>query len=78
MEQITLFSTSACHLCEQALALIEARQQQCNFALNVVDIALSEQLVDLYGLKIPVLKRDIDSAELAWPFDEHALLAFVS
>ena len=69
---LTLFGTSACHLCELAEALL----QRHGAAYRSVDISESEELFARYGLTIPVLRRD-DGAELNWPFDEASLARFL-
>lgn len=62
-----LFHTDACHLCEQAQALITA----LNIDFVLQDICDDEQLAQRYGVRIPVLLREADDAELGWPFDSH-------
>jgi hypothetical protein len=37
-------------------------------ALNIIDIAEDEALLDAYSLRIPVLQRQDTKAELNWPF----------
>ncbi len=69
---LTLFGTSACHLCELAEALLE----QASLDYEAVDISESDALFERYGVTIPVLRRE-DGAELNWPFDAAALAAFV-
>lgn len=76
-DQPILYGTSACHLCEQAEALL---QQATRGGLAVdfikVDISDSEDLMTRYGLRIPVLKRR-DGEELGWPFAAPELAAFL-
>lgn len=66
---LTLYSTSHCHLCEQAYALLVA----CRVADRtiLVDVANDDSLFDAYGVRIPVLRYQEN--ELAWPFDEEGL-----
>lgn len=70
-EHYQLFSTSACHLCEQAEALL----LQAGIAYEVVDISDSDELFERYGIRIPVL-RSADGRELGWPFDLPQLQTF--
>ena len=70
---LTLYGTSACHLCELAEDLLERSGAQ----FRTVDIADSDALFERYGLTIPVLRRE-DGAELNWPFSEDSLAAFLS
>ncbi|QFU76154.1 glutaredoxin family protein [Halioglobus maricola] len=69
---VTLFGTSACHLCELAEALLAQR----GMAFEHVDISESDELFERYGTTIPVLRRE-DGAELNWPFDQEMLAAFL-
>ena len=71
-----LYSTSACHLCETALALITPGLSSLDITLVEVDISESDELMELYGIRIPVLKFADQSQELGWPFSESDFLAF--
>lgn len=77
-ESVTLFGTSACHLCEVAQDLLRATLNPEFFDVVTVDIADSDALIERYGVRIPVLRRDADGSELNWPFDVEALIAFLS
>lgn len=77
-ESVTLFGTSACHLCEQAEELLLATLNPEFFEIRSVDIADSDDLIERYGVRIPVLRRDADDSELNWPFDVNALMGFLS
>ncbi len=70
---LTLYGTSACHLCELAAALLVRRGAD----FIEVDISESDELFERYGVTIPVLRRE-DGAELNWPFDEDALADFLA
>ena len=65
--ELILYSTSACHLCEQALVLLQPLINQDCSVLEV-DISESDSLFQRYGLLIPVLYRPATGAELRWPF----------
>ena len=67
MVRLILYSTSACHLCEQALDLLQSLAGS-SWTLEVVDISESDTLFERYGLTIPVLRREDTGAELNWPF----------
>ncbi|RLA19970.1 MAG: glutaredoxin family protein [Gammaproteobacteria bacterium] len=71
MSQLLLLGTSACHLCEQAEALVV----QLNIPFTKVDIAEQEQWQERYAIKIPVL-LDLESQEelLCWPFSSEDIL----
>lgn len=78
LPDILLYTTAGCHLCEQAEAILApvASLNQLNW--TPVDIATSEALVDSYGIRIPVIKVAGATEELGWPFDEAALLDYLS
>lgn len=68
-----LYSTGACHLCEQASALLDrVLLDTPEASYSTVDISDSDTLFDRYGWLIPVV-RFADGSELNWPFDESAL-----
>ena len=73
---VTLFGTDGCHLCEQALALVRAAQGELNLVIQEIDIANSDELLDRYGIRIPVLQHD--GRELNWPFDQTDLTRFLT
>jgi hypothetical protein len=73
-EQLSLYSTSHCHLCELAYALA---MKVPNISVSVIDIAEDELLLAKYGVHIPVLQRQDTEMQLNWPFTEadiHQLL----
>jgi len=76
MTTLTLYSTSACHLCELAKALLEAAATDAPLTYEEVDIATSDELFERYGVRIPVL-RHRDGRELGWPFGPEELAAFL-
>ena len=45
--------------------------------MEEVDIADHDELIDRYGTCIPLIKRVKDNSELAWPFDQQALMEFL-
>ena len=69
MRHLILYSTLGCHLCEQAKALSEPVLADSGIALREVDIADDDALMDVYGVRIPVLRDSASNAELGWPFD---------
>ena len=69
-----LYGTSSCHLCEEAAALL----QDLNLCWSEVDIAEDEELLQSYGLKIPVLYRADNQTELCWPFSGNDILVFIN
>lgn len=76
-EVLYLYSTSACHLCDQALQVIDSVLNPEYFEKTVIDIAESDALIEQYGTRIPVLRIPSTGDELGWPFDERMLMEFI-
>ena len=75
---LTLFSTTECHLCEAAEALLRAAQgTNRSVQWDSVDVASDDALFNRYGWLIPVL-RHRSGAELRWPFDAELLAEFLA
>jgi hypothetical protein len=74
MAQLLLYSTSGCHLCEQAQEVI---RRALGLPVDEVDIALDETLMARYGVRIPVLRRVDTGAEIGWPFGEEEVRVLV-
>ena len=69
-----LYSTSHCHLCEQAELILK----DLNLThLTTIEIAEDGHLLVLYGLRIPVLQRLDTKAELDWPFNVLEVVSFL-
>jgi glutaredoxin len=69
---VTLYGRPGCHLCEDALAVIERVAQRIPFTLSTVDIESDTELFTRYLERIPVVT--IDGAEAFELFvDELAL-----
>jgi|TARA_B100001059_G_C17774243_1_gene550274 glutaredoxin len=73
MHPLILYTTSGCHLCEHAEAILEAG----GHVFQPQDIADDLELMERYGVRIPVV-RDRAGRELGWPFDGTQLEAFLS
>lgn len=69
-----LYGTRSCHLCEAAAEIL----RQAGAAAVHIDIAGDDRLLDKYGLRIPVLQRCDNAAELDWPFDAAAAARFLA
>ena len=72
-----LYGTKGCHLCDDAEVMLKQVQAVVPFAWQYVDIALDERLVENYGIRIPVLKKQPEQ-ELSWPFSLLDVVRFVS
>ncbi|MDP3845491.1 MAG: glutaredoxin family protein [Pseudomonas sp.] len=71
-----LFGTLGCHLCEVAEAVLVPFVEH-GLLVELVDIAESETWVDQYALRIPVLRRTDNGAELDWPFEAEQVVSFL-
>jgi len=67
--KLLLFGTRFCHLCKQAEEVLHAAGMTAEYT----DIAEDEALLERYGMRIPVVRRVDNGAELGWPFDVAAL-----
>jgi glutaredoxin len=76
MRQLTLYSTSHCSLCDQALDLLFSMPGLAGLQLEVVDVAYDDVLLERYGDKIPVLR--LGERELQAPFGPEELAFFLA
>ncbi|MFO1422680.1 MAG: glutaredoxin family protein [Candidatus Competibacteraceae bacterium] len=67
---LALYVTSGCHLCERAADLIRGAVA---VPFRTVEIVDDEDLLERYGVRIPVLRRLDTGEELDWPFDAAAV-----
>lgn len=74
--QLELLGTSGCHLCDEAQTLLAQCLDFTQVQVTLVDIADADELVQLYGLKIPVLRCCESNTLLCWPFDAVAVSRF--
>ena len=70
---LALYTTCGCHLCEQAEVLLQHWATQ----IDVIEIANDTELLDRYGVRIPVLRRIDSGKELDWPFDTTGIEALL-
>lgn len=76
LPECQLFGTLGCHLCEVAEALLMPFVEH-GLLVELIDIGDSEAQVQTYGLRIPVLRRCDNGAELNWPFDADQVASFL-
>lgn len=76
LPECQLFGSLGCHLCEIAEAEIMPLVEH-GLLVELVDITDPQDLTDVYGLRIPVLRRMDTGAELDWPFDTDQVVAFL-
>jgi len=73
---LTLYTTEGCHLCDQALALLEPWLAK-GLKLASVDIAEDDLLMARYGVRIPVIASP-SGEELGWPFNAEGLASWIN
>ncbi len=78
MISVQLYTTLGCHLCEQAFALLHELRAELGLSIEPIEIADSDELIERYGVRIPVVTRADSVAELGWPFDAGQLKAFLT
>lgn len=77
MKTVFLYSTAGCHLCDTAWEILAPLITQLPLRLEEVDIAETDELIERYGIRIPVLKLENESEELGWPFDAQQAWEFL-
>ncbi len=75
---LNLYTTSHCHLCEQAESLLRCLALDHDLQWSVIDIAENADLLADYELKIPVLHKLDTGHELCWPFSKSAIVQLIS
>lgn len=78
MKTIQLFSTPGCHLCEMAKEILFPLLDHYALYLEEIDIAESDELIERYGVRIPVVKFPEHTEDLGWPFDAAQARSFIT
>lgn len=65
-------------MCELAHELLIPFAKSKFILLELKDIAESDELIERYGVRIPVLKFKHNEAELSWPFTNDDVKVFLS
>jgi glutaredoxin len=73
MKTVTLYGKPDCHLCDDALAVLERLRAEHRFALVEMDITQDDDLHRRYLERIPVIS--VDGEELFDHFVDEAALA---
>lgn len=58
MTLVTIYGRTGCHLCEDALKVLQSLQDELNFKIEEILIDGNEELEKLFGEKIPVTQID--------------------
>ena len=77
MLALTLYSTSHCHLCEEAEAILASIANDYDISWHTIEIADVNQLLEAYGTTIPVLQISDTNVEIKWPFGAEEILALI-
>ena len=64
-------------MCENAEEILAVLRKRYMFALEVIDIAVEAELVEKYGLSIPVLLNTENQRKLCWPFDADEIVTLL-
>ncbi len=80
--KVNLYTTAGCHLCEEALDLLQVLQEQLEvqgrrLQISEIDIADSETLMAEYDVRIPVITSDFSPGDIGWPFSLKDLSLFL-
>lgn len=76
--KVYLYSTQGCHLCEQAKTVLWPLLMQYSARLKEIDIAVSDEIIENYGTRIPVLGASELERELNWPFTAEEIDVFLT
>ena len=52
---VTVYSRHGCHLCENAVKILEGMREELNFTIDVIYIDDKAELEKLYGHQVPVI-----------------------
>lgn len=79
---LKLFSTSSCHLCQDAtdilLNLAQRDFANHNFTWDEIEISEDDFLLNNYGTRIPVLLDCHSGRELNWPFTAKDVIQLIT
>ena len=77
MKTLYLYTSLGCHLCEQAKEIVEPLLPTYQLVLKEVEIAECDELLERYGVRIPVVRLEGRLDELGWPFDASGLAQYL-
>lgn len=78
MPSLILYSTLGCHLCDEAEAILNLLKENAfDIRWQRVEIADSDELIEQYGIRIPVLRIDEKDLEIGWPFSAEDVVRFI-
>jgi predicted thioredoxin/glutaredoxin len=56
--KFVVYTRQGCHLCDEALQVLETQRKRCNFDIDLIDIDGDPALKDKYGECVPVVALD--------------------
>ncbi|WP_100641444.1 glutaredoxin family protein [Alteromonas facilis] len=74
--QLTLFTGPGCHLCDDAMQVINSLERR-ELIIQSKNIRDDHELYHRYAVLIPVLRRDDSGSELRWPFNTEDVEQFL-
>lgn len=77
MVYLDLMTTEGCHLCDEAVAVLQQVLVAGEAEVDLVDIVFDSELLERYAVRIPVLVERGSGRELDWPFDAQRLRQFL-
>jgi Glutaredoxin-like domain (DUF836) len=77
MKTLYLYTTLGCHLCEQAKSVAWPVMESLGYRLQEIEIADDPNLIEQYGVRIPVFAKTLDEDGLGWPFSEQQLAQYL-
>jgi len=76
---LILLETFACHLCEQALAIVaQCQAENIDVFIEHIDIAEFPEWQPQYAMRIPVLYHPETKKDLGWPFEQTQISRFIN
>ena len=78
MKTLYFYTKTVCPLCDKAKAVCWPELAAGGWQLQPVMIDGDPLLQELYGIRIPVVKREDSEEELEWPFTPRQLRDYLS
>ena len=79
MLNLTLYTTDGCHLCDYAETVLqEVLQAEPELRWSNVDIANQDELIERYGIRIPVIRLEGADYDVGWPFSADDVIHYLA
>lgn len=79
LRRVVVYGREGCHLCEDMIASLRSLQKKIQFEFEVINIDNDENLIQLYGERVPVLFAVEEQKELCHYFlDSEAFNAYLA